>query len=179
MTTQQSPDGPPQRLWRRRWFLRVAKFIALVVGLLFIAWVWPDRPIRMAEVHPALRELQFPLRKVAVAFYLDGGSIGVRIEDANGRVLMYALPGETWRERYNELLLGAMHKRNGETRRVESPRETMRYLQRLVDESAPVNVDKVVALAEWRKSPRDYLRLIGWILLNRFDGVGIWRAQGE
>lgn len=148
------------------------KVVACVALSLLVVWFWPDSPIDMTKVHPELRDLKLPLRKAAIEYYLDGGSIGVRLEDASGKVLAYAIPCDSPAGKYKELRVGAMYVGKAETQPVESPQESMRYLQRLADDNAPLNVNKVAALFGWRAAPRDCLRLVGWALLNHFDGVG-------
>jgi hypothetical protein len=148
------------------------KVVAGVALSLLVVWLWPEPPIDMTKVHTKLRELQFPLRRVTIDSYLDGGSIGVRLEDAAGKVLMYAIPCDAAAGKHKELRVGAMYVGKVETQPVESPQETMRYLQRLADDNAPLNVNKVIALLDWRTAPRDCLRFVGWVLLNHFDGVG-------
>lgn len=163
----------PRRLkltWRNA--LKLVVGIALVA---FVIWVWPERSIDMAKVHPELRALQFPLRKVDVGFYLDGGSIGMKLEDASGKTLAFNLPCDSPAGRHRELRIGSMEPSNDRSTLVQSPKETMRHLQRLADDHAPLNADKVLALLEWRTAPRDCLRFVGWVLLKHFDGVGVWR----
>lgn len=133
----------------------------------------------MAKVHPELRALQFPLKRVDIASYLDGGSVGMRLVDATGKTLEFNLPCTPYPGFLQALRIGSMEPYIERSTVVPSPKETERYLQRLADDHAPLNVDKVAALIDWRAAPRDCLRFVGWVLLNRFDGVGPRGSQSE
>ncbi len=168
------PESPQRSKLTWRNALKLLVGIALVA---FVIWVWPESSIDLAKVHPELRALQFPLRKVEIGFYLDGGSIGMRLEDAAGKTLAFNRPYDSFAGKHRELRIGSMEPSNERSTVVPSPKETARYLQRLADDHAPLNADKVVALLSWRTAPRDCLRFVGWVLLNHVDGVGIWRSS--
>jgi hypothetical protein len=165
---------PPRRsklTWQNA--LKLVAGIALVA---FVVWVWPESPIDMTKVHPELRTLQFPLKQVEIGSYLDGGSVGMRLVDATGKKLEFNLPCTPPLGTLQALRFGSMEPSPERSTVVQSPKETERYLQRLADEHAPLNVNKVAALLSWRTAPRDCLRFVGWVLLNHFDDYGVWRA---
>ena len=167
------PEPPRRSKITCRNALKLLAGISLVA---FVFWVWPEPPIDMAKVHSELRALQFPLKRFDIGSYLDGGSVGMRLVDATGKTLEFNLPCAPPLGSLQALRIGSMEPSTERSTVVSSPKETERYLQRLADEHAPLNVDKVVALLSWRTAPRDCLRFGGWLLLNHFDGFGISRA---
>lgn len=145
--------------------------LAIVVGgLALLFWPWP--PYRQSQVDPRLRALVTPYRSVVTEYYLDGGSVGIRITDRNGTVVEFALPvtaGES--QRYERVLVGAMHSRDAGTSPVplEHGRDTKNMLIRIVERYSSGDIDSLAALIALRGVPRDYLRVY---LKSWFGPVG-------
>jgi hypothetical protein len=85
------------------------------VGILGLAAIvalgWPSPGYSRSRVDPSLTTLREPFRSVVAAYYLDGGSVGIRITDRDGQVREYALPVfETKRRRYDSGRTGSTHR---------------------------------------------------------------------
>ena len=80
--------------------------IAVGALIVFRPYPVPDR----SRVEPRLLALREPYRKVEAASYLDGGSVGVRITDAEGRVEEFAIPNRFDKaDDYRRVFVGALH----------------------------------------------------------------------
>ncbi|RIK75194.1 MAG: hypothetical protein DCC68_21635 [Planctomycetota bacterium] len=76
--------------------------VVLAAGI--VAWFWPNAGYDPDRVHPVLRELREPFREVQAGYYLDGGSVSVRVVDATGREVNVVFKVE-WHDRDDGRLL--------------------------------------------------------------------------
>ena len=94
---------------------KVMRFIGITLGVLFVSSVlWIFRPYEKADlrrVEPKLRALETPYREVKAFSFGDGGSMGLRIVDCNGKVLDFCLPAPMDEPtlRYNKLFMGSTY----------------------------------------------------------------------
>lgn len=95
--------------------MRTCKIAGVVLGgglVFFVLWVF--RPYERADprmVEPNLRALEAPYQKVVTTSIGDGGSMGLRIVDCNGKVLDFCLPAPMDEPtlRYNKLFMGSTY----------------------------------------------------------------------
>lgn len=135
-----------------------------------VAWFWPNAGYDMDRVHPVLRELREPFRDVRARYFLDGGSVCVRVVDATGRDVSVVFPVE-WHERddgisYEKMFVGDINDPN----RVEVPftQDSMNRAIEIVDEF-PISYtaqgfEHASTLGGCRQYPRDFMRLV-WLRL--------------
>lgn len=142
--------------------------LAIVVGgAAFLLWPWP--PYSRSKVDPSLRALATPYRSVVTEYYLDGGSVGIRITDHNGTVVEFALPVSAGKSKgYERVLVGAMHSSDVGKSAVpaEPGRDTKNMLIQIVERYSSGDIDSMAALIALRGAPRDYLR----VYLNSWFG---------
>lgn len=158
--------------WR---MLRRCAYVLAVVVLAagIVAWFWPNAGYDPDRVHPVLRELREPFREVQAGYYLDGGSVSVRVVDATGREVNVVFKVE-WHDRddgrllisYEKMFLGDINDPN----RVEVPftQDSMNRALEIVDEF-PIGYtregfERVNTLGAYRHYPRDFMRLV-WLRL--------------
>ncbi len=113
------------------------KTAIVVVGLivllalaasLFIAFQ-PDPRYDRQKVHPRLLSLQQPYKTVRTYYFMDGGSIGIKIIDRDGReerFAVLALMGEP--NPYTRVLVGGLHRRVPGAVELQDPENTRRML---------------------------------------------------
>jgi hypothetical protein len=88
--------------------------LAAVVAALGLSW-WFFRPLPRvdpARVDPRLSSLREPYLRVRAERYLDGGSVGIEILDANGQTGQFFLPAPMSIDReepHRRVFAGAMH----------------------------------------------------------------------
>lgn len=131
-----------------------------VGGLALLFWPWP--PYSRSKVDPSLQALVTPYRSVVTEYYLDGGSVGIRITDRNGTAMEFALPVSAGKSRrYERVLVGVMHARDVGKSPVpaENGRDTKNMLIRVVERYSSGDVDSMAALLALRGAPRDYVRV--------------------
>ena len=129
-------------------------------GLALLFWPWP--PYSRSKVDPALQALVTPYRSVVTEYYLDGGSVGIRITDRNGTSVEFALPVTAGKsQKYERVLVGAMHSRDGGKSAVpvEHGSDTKNMLIQIVERYSSSDIDGMAALLALRGAPRDYLRV--------------------
>jgi len=136
----------------------------LLVGAVFMVWIWPSPSYDIAQVHPRLRALRTPYRSVRTDYFLDGGSVGVTIVDRDGQMLQAALPvsdgpGED-NKRYDRVFLGLKYL--GQTGAVDvveimAPEHSKRMLIRAIAAYSPYDVNRSCALHYLRGGPKDYI----------------------
>jgi hypothetical protein len=135
--------------------------IVLSVSIMGLLWRTPpgfEHHLKMAD--PSLRALKLPYRSIVVAYYLDGGSVGVRITDAVGVSREFALPvsdGEA--NRYKDVFVGSMHLDTKDPAgvRLSKTKESKRALIDII-EMGPHDVNRMLALLYLRGGSRDYIR---------------------
>ncbi len=126
----------------------------------------------LARVHPSIRNLQQPYQSVTAGYYLDGGSVGMKIIDANGQKLELAIPiydGPGDPRTYHRLYLGAQYSTRTNAVEVPFTEDTKRYLADVIGRYA-AGPDRDCALIALRGLPRDYVDVYGRALLNKVSG---------
>ena len=114
-------------------------------------------------IDPSLKTMKYPLKKVVVEYYFDGGSVGLLVVDADGKTNEFALPvsysgskrqytnfhaGELWLNRTNISLAEPLDDR------------TRRYLFYLMEVKGKRDAHRTLALLYMRGAPRDYVPLV-------------------
>lgn len=138
-----------------------------MIGVLLVAWVWPISSYDYSNVHPSIKNLKQPYQNVYVSYYLDGGSIGIRIVGQDGEQLKLALPiseGPAYRQLYQ----GATHHTESNAVEIVFSEDTRKYLIDIVEHHAE-SVDRDIALIALRGALRDYAGAYGHALLRKHD----------
>lgn len=147
--------------------------IAVVAFLLLsLAFVFPVSKPDLASVHPFFRTLQEPIRVTAVRFYLDGGSIELKMVDATGSTNIFALPVSSTPEtdRYSYFVCSSVKAaRTNNQERTPLDAKTRAYISYLIEHRAPRGSDANIVLTSLRGAPRDYASLMIEILRDRLS----------
>ncbi len=134
----------------------------VLVVLCVAAWFfWPRGGYTVTRVHPSVRELQLPYQSVWTDFYLDGGSIAIKIVDRNGRTVELVFPVFFDSPRpppYDRLFVGSVSPSSTNKLEVIHPEDTKRMLIDIVDRYAPAGQSRDATLIELRGAPKDYIR---------------------
>lgn len=161
---------------KRRW---VHLGIAALIGGLAIVWSCRDERYEIANVEPEIAGLRRPFGRVTAGYFLDGGSIGMEIADAEGKKLRLALPvgGEGRKQEYSRLVIGVEHvaelsKTNAPSvRDIELNEDTRRFLTVVLRREARSDVDRDAALMALGGRVKDS----AWILCKAFAERAIGR----
>jgi len=140
-------------------FQRIAIFAGLLIAI-GVAWIYrPYEKPNMDKVHPRVRDLKEPLRTLHVGYYLDGGSISLRIVDAGGTKLNIAIPAWGDGKEYGEVYFDTLyHKPDATGVKVESPNQTVLRLQELLRQQRPYDDMIDLGLAKLSGRSRDGIR---------------------
>ena len=138
-----------------------------LVLLVIVVGLWQTSAYDINRVHPKLRELSAPIRSVQTAYFLDGGSIGLRIVDSSGRLLELALPVSE-DHTYYRLFIGALHMHRTNAVEVEFTEDTRRMLVALIEHN-DTSSEGLLALTCIRGASRDYARFLTHRFLGRTD----------
>jgi hypothetical protein len=142
-------------IMRRMSLITATSFVWGLIAVLF----WPGPAYSRSRVDPGLLELREPFRSVETDYYLDGGSVGVRITDHDGRIREFALPvSASGPRRYERVFIGAMSlsKRGQSPMEISTPEDTKNLLIEIVGQHSPPDVNTRAALCALRGLPRDY-----------------------
>jgi hypothetical protein len=148
---------------------RIRILLAVLAAVVMGLWLWRPNGYDRAQVLPAVRDLPRPFQKVSAGYYLDGGSIGLEITDAMGRVTRIAIPvsqGPGNSRQYNRLFLGALSAKNSNAVEMAFSQDTRRYLLEILQKEAS-GVDRDAALIYLRGSFRDYFEVFGHFAYRR------------
>ena len=146
---------------------RLVIFATVSAVLVAVALLWPTAGYELERVHPRLRELAVPYQSVKTIYFLDGGSIGIRITDRDLRQLELALPVSSERGRsYPQLFIGAMPSRMTNAVEVTFSDDTRRMLVSLLEQQGTPGDDSAIALVSLRGAPRDHARLYGQTVVS-------------
>ena len=156
-------DSAPHRTVSRKLFIVGGGLVLLVI----VVMLWPTSAYDINRVHPKLRELSAPIRSVQTGYFLDGGSIGLRIIDGSGQVLELALPISE-DHTYDRLFIGALHMRWTNAAEVEFTQDTRRMLVALI-ERHDASGEGLFALTHIRGAYRDYARFFTHCFLGQTD----------
>ena len=114
-----------------------------------------------AKVHPDLRSLKEPYRKVSIDYYVaEGGAIGVAVTDADGTEKKFLLPAPAAGSgRYEQVLAGVQFVKEAGGVPVPEPDPTRRMLTDIVVRYGDGGPDADMALLALRGHPVDRLRV--------------------
>ena len=114
-----------------------------------------------AKVHPDLRSLKEPYRKVSIDYYVaEEGAIGIAVTDAIGVEKKFLLPAPaagSWR--YDQVLAGVQFVKQAGGVPVPEPDPTRRMLTDIVVRYGDGGPDADMALLALRGHPVDRLRV--------------------
>jgi hypothetical protein len=103
---------------RKKLMIALVSMTALLLALV----VFPFGSYDLSQVHSDLRGLREPYQTVQAGYYLDGGSVGAVIIDADDREVRVAFPVGTspsGQRTYDRVFIGVMHA--SESNAVEVP----------------------------------------------------------
>lgn len=147
---------------RNKFLIGVMVVLASIIGVTL--WTWTPA-FDLKKVDSTVAELALPLRAADAEKFLDGGSIGITLTDANGVVLRCWLPVEnhtdppTWPQVFVGLTkFEDVKSVDSESRKADDPVATRAYLMRLLDRYGTDRGERVLVLLELRGAPRDKLR---------------------
>jgi hypothetical protein len=139
--------------------------LAYVVA--FATWLhWPPPAPDPTLVEPRLIALREPFRSVQSFYYMDGGTIGIRIIDANGHTEEFTSPSHLGSdESHQRIFIGGIYDRHSWTAEVDHPNETRAALVRIlwryrrpVDRRRDAQLDENIA--DLSKRTSDFLRFV-------------------
>ena len=140
-----------------------SKVLSVVVAILAGVGVWcfwPRGVYSRPRVHPSIRNLQEPYQSVSTDFYLDGGSVGIRIVDRDNRIVELALPvffDSPQPPRYDRLFVGSFAHRGTGDLEVLNPQDTKWMLADIVDRYVPSGIQHDAAVIALRGAPKEYV----------------------
>ena len=140
---------------------------ALVVAVVCVWFFWPLPGYKIERVHPRLRVLKTPYQSVTTAYYMDGGSIGIKIVDRDGVMEQFAIPAHLGEpDRHTRVYVGVMYDRKPGAIEIENPMDTKRMLVSILaaNPNRTPNDDFVLALLGCR--PMDFAH----VLFHRWKG---------
>jgi hypothetical protein len=146
---------------RKKLIIAGLAFIYLFVAL----WFWPSPAPDRKKVDPALLALVPPFSKFQTSYYMDGGSIGIRLVDSRGRAQSFALPVDSDHS-YPRLFVGAPHVSEPGTVEIPFNTDTRRLLISWMEEHRNPADSSDLALLYLRGNLRDYVRLGGHAATN-------------
>ena len=130
--------------------------ISAILAIVFV----PFRRVSIDRVHPAFRAIKSPFKAVQADYYLDGGSLCIRIIGNDGATNDFALPVNSSGDepRYETVFVGTLYQpltnRNGG---FPLDLESKQWITRVVEEEAPRDGSRAISL---RGSPKDHLRIL-------------------
>lgn len=143
----------------------VVLILGLGATLAFGAWVeWPRHwNYDIHKVHPALQALVRPYQSVVVTYHRDGGTVGLRLTDRDGRLLQLAVPISTipGKADYSQLFLGTNHPNKRGSKEAPYSEDTRKMIITIIDENAKPGFDRDRALLRLRGAPEDYFHEYG------------------
>jgi hypothetical protein len=116
----------------------------------------------------SLSELREPYQSVETSYFLDGGSVGIRIVDAGGREARFCVRADLGdgKQRYERLYHGALHYSDAAATEVAKPTETIMRLLEIMRSADGVDHERDFAVASVSGRWRDF-------------AVMIWRKFGS
>jgi hypothetical protein len=142
---------------RKKRILLVVTVATICVATMLIL---PIPRLSAAGTHPSVQKLKRPFKQVDVEYYLDGGSIGIRVVDAVGVTNLFALPVmPDGKAVYERLVPGTMSvTRTNSLPSFSLDTRTRAYLCRVIEMEKPRSTDGIIGLIRLRGAPRDYGR---------------------
>ena len=133
---------------------RRKRYVLAAILIIGISWIFrPYESPDKSQVIPELAELQEPLQ-VETLMWADGGSLGIQIEDRDGKSVKLCLPNEFGEEENEneQLFVGSLHYSKTNAVEVENPHHSMlRLLEILRDvERKDMDRDRIIASTSGR-----------------------------
>jgi hypothetical protein len=157
------------RAMKRQYKVMLVVGAVVVVGVLFLAF--QNGPTYdPARVHPRLRDLREPYQSIRACFFLDGGSIGIKIVDRDGHREDFAIRAHLGdKDSYTRVFVGALHDQSPDAVEISDPEHTRRMLTRIIadrpDRSAYDDADVLLL----RRYPKDYIRVLWHRWCGHYD----------
>jgi len=133
-----------------------------VISALALLWIF--RPYATPDpdaVSKHLSELQEPFQSVDTAYFLDGGSVGIRVVDAQGEradFCLRAAMGDGDRK-YERLYFGALHYTDEPSAEILQPSETILRLLEVVRAADGEDRERDFAVASASGRWRDFSKI--------------------
>lgn len=146
----------------------------VVAGVLFMI-LQSGPSYDLHKVHPRLASLQQPYRKVKAYYWADGGSIGIKIIDRDGRQEQFALRaklGET--DRYTRVFVGSLNDSLPGAVEIDEPEHTRRMLTRVLSDYPSRTPWDDANLMSLRGYPKDYVRFLYHWWRGHLDASGVY-----
>lgn len=143
----------------------IRRYLITLGVLLALALLWIFRPYASPDpyaVSKHLSELQEPFQRVDTAYFMEGGSLGIRIVDARGQEAAFCLRaamGDGDR-RYERLYYGALHYTDDQSSEISQPPHTILRLLEIVRAAEGVSRDRDVAVASISGRWRDFSKIL-------------------
>jgi hypothetical protein len=157
---------------KRRYKVAILLGTAVLGCGLFVAFQ-PGLSYDIQKVHPRLRALREPFQTVKSYYFMDGGSIGIKIVDGDGREERFAvlsLLGEP--NPYTRVLVGGIHRREQGAVEVSDPEDTRRMLIRILSDYPNRTPWDDANLAFLRGYPKDRIKALYHKYCGRLDSNG-------
>jgi hypothetical protein len=150
----------------RRMGFRISIICIVFIGVVFL---WPSPCYDLPNVHPELRALQKPYKKVTPTFFLDGGSVGVSIVDANDKQLKLALTiysNQNAQAKFQDLWIGDTYAHRGSSVKVPFTEDSKQFIIEMVQRYGDDQSNTDIVLLTLRANPRDYAFAFTHLLWN-------------
>jgi len=147
---------------------KVVTICCLVVIPVLAFWFFRPAPgYDIQRVDSKLRALQRPYQSVKTEYYMDGGSIGIKIIDRDGRMEQFAIPSHLGApDRYTKVFVGAMHDRTQGAVEIIKPEHTKRMLICILQNYPNRTAWDNFTLMVLRRRPVDF----GRCLIHKWQG---------
>ena len=146
----------------------------VVAGALFVIFQ-PGPSYDLPKVDPRLSGLRAPYQKVKTYYWADGGSIGIKIVDRDGRQEQFAIRaklGDT--NPYTRVYVGALNDRLPGAVEVGEPEHTRRMLTRILSDYPNRTPWDDANLAHLRGYPKDRVRFWYHWLCGNLKSSGVY-----
>ena len=151
---------------------RTYRGLVIFAGLLLLSAIWIFRPYSSYDpeaVSKKLSDLEEPFQSVETAYFLDGGSIGVHIIDAQGREGTFCLRASSIKreEKYQRLYAGSLHYTTDSSVEVAEPKDTIIRLLEVLRSAEGVERSRDIAIASASGRWSDMARLLRRRFISR------------
>ena len=121
-----------------------------VIALVSLIWVFrPYSSPDLGAVSKELSELSEPYQSVDTAYYLDGGSVGIRVVDADGLEAVFCMRADLsdGGRRYERLYYGALHYSEESPSEIPQSLDTVLRLLEIMRSTDGVDRERDIAVA--------------------------------
>jgi hypothetical protein len=159
---------------RRRYKLMLLLGAVVFAAVLYIAF--QSGPSYDPDgVDPRLSTLQQPYRQVKTYHWMDGGTIGIKIVDRDGRQELFAIRNKLGdSDPYTRVFAGALNDSLPNAIEVCDPEHTRRMLTRVLSDYPDRTPWDDVNLAALRGFPKDWVRAYYHKLCGHLDANGTY-----